>query len=229
MRADMIRLHTEQGLLDAWARDRELLPDSDAEPPKCLRCGMPLRGHLAENALSRAVDVYVCPACGADEALRDIVGDILPVNQWYGALNGLLPQDDYDGAVLTAECSFQKIYDGPKKALPLNSFSQYPVSLVTYCRADYDGYRWWPQWFGNEADRVEGDLAKEIDAFQGTLMKMSEFASMWAMERMCRLYAQKTADKREFNLYSETDHFNIWIRLNTREKDYNLYVYYYLK
>lgn len=44
MRADMIRLHTEQGLLDAWARDRELLPDSDAEPPKCLRCGMPLRG-----------------------------------------------------------------------------------------------------------------------------------------------------------------------------------------
>ena len=33
----------------------------------------------------------------------------------------------------------------------------------------------------------------------------------------------------EFNLYSETAHFYIWLRLVTRHRDYNAYVHYYLK
>lgn len=49
----------------------------------CPRCGydrmdeQPIR-----NALSRYADVYVCNECGTDEALRDMKGDILPLNKW---------------------------------------------------------------------------------------------------------------------------------------------------
>ena len=33
----------------------------------------------------------------------------------------------------------------------------------------------------------------------------------------------------EFNLYAETAHFQIWLRLITRERDYNLYTYFFAK
>lgn len=42
-------------------------------------------------------------------------------------------------------------------------------------------------------------------------------------------YAQPTSEPTEFNLYSETAHFYIWLRLITRHRDYNAYVHYYLK
>ena len=48
------------------------------------------------------------------------------------------------------------------------------------------------------------------------------------MRRFCR-YAQPTNEATEFNLYSETDHLYIWIRLITRFRDYNVYVHYYDK
>ena len=40
---------------------------------------------------------------------------------------------------------------------------------------------------------------------------------------------QATSDPTEFNLYSETAHLYIRIRLITRFRDYNAYIYYYDK
>ena len=49
----------------------------------CPRCGrMSMEKLLLHNALSRVADVYVCPDCGMDEALR-VFGRIpLPVEEW---------------------------------------------------------------------------------------------------------------------------------------------------
>ena len=41
-----------------------------------------MRESLAENALSRAMNVYVCPACGMDEALQDAARKVLPISEW---------------------------------------------------------------------------------------------------------------------------------------------------
>ena len=49
----------------------------------CMRCDQKMRYPLAQNALSRALKVYVCPECGMDEALRDATGEILPMSEWY--------------------------------------------------------------------------------------------------------------------------------------------------
>ena len=73
------------------------------------------------------------------------------------------------------------------------------------------------------------ELMQEIDGFQNALMELPEFQSLRSMTRMCRIYAQQTSEKSEFNLYSATEHFNVWLRMITRERDYNIYVYYYLK
>ena len=49
----------------------------------CPRCGrMSMDKVLLHNALSRVADVYVCPDCGMDEALRDFGRILLPVEEW---------------------------------------------------------------------------------------------------------------------------------------------------
>lgn len=49
----------------------------------CPRCGkMTVKDSIHTNALSRHADVYICDACGVDEALRDWLGDPLPLKEW---------------------------------------------------------------------------------------------------------------------------------------------------
>lgn len=42
------------------------------------------------------------------------------------------------GPVLTPSCTFDSIFEGPKKLFPLSSV-EHPVSEVAYSRSDYDG------------------------------------------------------------------------------------------
>ena len=225
----LIHLHTKQELLTAWERARKQLNAGTGVLPVCLRCGRSLRSRIEENALSRALDVYICPECGMDEGLRDATGEVLPIQKWHAIEQGYLPVPEFGNQpVLVPTCSFEQIYAGEKKTLPLSSV-EYPVSLIAYSRSDYDGRQWWTNWFGREEDRPSMELMQEIDGFQNALLELWEFQSLRSMTRMCRIYAQQTSEKTEFNLYSETEHFNIWLRMITRERDYNLYVYYYLK
>lgn len=226
MENKLIHIYPKQELLNKWAKDRLLLEADVNESPRCLRCGQPLRRNAQENALSRALDISVCPACGMDEALRDATGEILPVREWYAVQNSLLTKEDTPLAVLVPECSFSHIFKGPQKKFPLSNLD-HPVSELAYSRSDYDGRRWWTTWFDCPDDRPDKQLAGKIDAFQTALMAMPEFQSLWHMKRMCRLYAARTSDPTEFNLYSETDQLYIWLRMITREKDYNLYVHFY--
>ena len=73
-----IELYPKADLENEWAKNKHT---PGAMP--CMRCGGPMRESLAENALSRALNVYVCPACGMDEALRDAARKVLPISEWY--------------------------------------------------------------------------------------------------------------------------------------------------
>lgn len=49
----------------------------------CPRCGqMSVKDRLHTNALSRHATVYVCDACGIDEAIRDRKGEPLSLKDW---------------------------------------------------------------------------------------------------------------------------------------------------
>ena len=228
MKKFRIRLYPKYDLELAWRLRKDRFESSD-EYRTCMRCGGQMRPCLAENALSRAMDVHVCPDCGMDEALRDAYGDPLPVSEWYIVKHHYFGEhEDPNTFRLLPTYSFQKIFDGPKKKLPLSSLN-YPVSLVAYSRSDYDGRQWWTNWFGRPEDKPDKELSQEIDAFQNALMKLPEFQTLRDMRRMCGLFAARTSEKTEFHLYSETDNFYVWLHLITRERDYNLYVHYYLK
>ena len=83
-------------------------------------------------------------------------------------------------------------------------------------------------WHDERGQKPAPELAKEIDEFQSALFKLPAFKTLETMRRFCR-YAQPTNEATEFNLYSETDHLYIWVRLITRFRDYNVYVHYYDK
>lgn len=224
-----ITLYPKYDLELIWRLRKEQFDSGAPENRTCMRCGGQMRPRLTENALSRAMNVHVCPDCGMDEALRDACGEVLPVSEWYIVKHHLFGErEEPNTSRLLPTCHFLLVFQEPKKTLPLSSL-KHPISLVAYSRSDYDGRQWWTTWFCRPEDKPSQELAQEIDTFQNALLKLPEFQSLWHMERMCRLLAQKSSDQSEFHLYSETEHFHIWLRMITRERDYNLYVYYYQK
>ncbi len=50
----------------------------------CPRCGRDTMktDSPATNALSRYANVYICDACGTEEAMDDMVGQVLPLTEW---------------------------------------------------------------------------------------------------------------------------------------------------
>lgn len=223
-----IKLYPKDLLEIAWRKDKKLYANCDAaEPPQCLRCGAPLAAHLMINALSRYADVQICEACGTDEALRDAAHAPLPLTEWDAVKRDRLPVPA-KGRVcyLKASCTFEEVFQHTDT--PPMQLTGRPVSEIVYSRSDYDGYRWWTTWHDRSGKKSAPELVKEIDEFQNALFKLPAFKTLDTMRRFCR-YAQATSEVTEFNLYSETDHLYIWIRMVTRSRDYNVYVHYYDK
>ena len=155
-----------------------------------------------------------------DEALRDANRCPLPLTEWAAVKNGLSQQQtDFENPLLTTSCTFEDLFQQGSR----------PASEIAYSRSDYDGWKWWTTWHQCQKDTPVLEVAREIDAFQNALFQLPEFRNLDTLTRFCRGYAQPTSEPTEFNLYSETAHFCIWLRLITRHRDYNVYVHYYLK
>lgn len=61
----------------------KMLYDQQQGWPLCPRCGERMPDKLTHGALSRhANGVYICEACGTDEALRDWTGNVKPLSDW---------------------------------------------------------------------------------------------------------------------------------------------------
>lgn len=225
----IIEVYPRHSLEMKWAVNRNLYTPDAKSPPLCLRCGSPMNGRLAENALSRHCDVMICCRCGRDEALRDFSGNVLPLTEWYVVKQGFVqPVQPEGGAVLRKDCVFQHIFDGPKKTTPLNSWP-IPECKVLHSRADYDGRKWWRTWHPCHSEPLGDQLCDEIDDFADSLMDLPAFKNLTSLRNFCLENAASTDDPTEYNMYSESEHFYIWLRMITREKDYNLYGNFYAK
>ena len=222
-----IELYPKPQLEALWQDDAKLFNPMAVSPPKCLRCGSPLDPRLVYNPLSRYADIHIFSTCGSEEAMLDYGKKPLPFTQWDAAKNGSIPLlKDKRIACLKTECAFTHIFEKTKQ-IPLSS-TPHPVSEIVYSRSDYDGHRWWTTWFDCVDQKPQWELVQEIDGFHNALFDKLEFRTLDTMKKFCQ-FAETTADPTEFNFYSETEHCNIWLRLITRSKDYNLYVHYYMK
>lgn len=128
--------------------------------------------------------------------------------------------------LLVARCAFPEVFEN--RETDENGLKKRPKSEVVYSRSDHDGYKWHTTWWECREEKPAAELVQEIDGFQNALFAMPELENLDTMKRLCDT-SQRTSDPTEFNLYSETEHFHIWLRIITRFRDYNLYVHYYLK
>lgn len=71
---------------------------------------------------------------------------------------------------------------------------------------------------------VKNGLSQQQTDFENPLLTTS-----CTFEDLFQQGSRPASEPTEFNLYSETAHFYIWLRLVTRHRDYNAYVHYYLK
>lgn len=223
-----IRLFPALELAHTWAIDRTRFSPDATKPPLCLRCGAQLHPHLPINATSRYANVHVCEACGMDEALRDMTGDPLPLAEWDVVVSGRLkcPKDD-DAIVLNPFLLFSQVFHNT--ATDPDTGMDRPVSEYARARSYCSGDQWNTNWYTTRKEELDADRIGEMHAFHGALLRLPEFHSLDAMARMSRVYAQRTSSDSEYNLFSETASFYVWLRLITRPGDHNLYVYFYLK
>lgn len=222
-------IYPKPELMATWSADREQMDKATNPVPTCLRCGRPIDRGIANNAFSRALDVYVCASCGMEEAMEDYQGQYLRLVDWDAVRQGRLSssKEEFD-LVLQPSCSFRDAYDGPLKKSPFSS-AKIPEREIAYSRNDYSNGHWFTTWFHCAPVLTDPELVSEVQNSMDALLKMPELMHLRAFRRMAKLCAEQTEDPTEFNLYGETKHFDLWLRLITREKDYNLYVHYLLK
>lgn len=68
----------ERTILEEFAKSQR-----PGGPRTCPRCGrQAMDEDPARNALSRAMKIQVCDACGTDEAVRAFTGNELPIREW---------------------------------------------------------------------------------------------------------------------------------------------------
>ena len=95
-------------------RIRKVLDDLKArqdagEHMPCPRCGWDtMKENIHTNALSRHADIYICDACGTEEALLKFMRNPLPMNEWACFHPTPLPSDFI---TLTAEAIWERVQD----------------------------------------------------------------------------------------------------------------------
>lgn len=123
---------------------------------------------------------------------------------------------------LTAGCLFPPVWSHKDE-------NGNAVSEMGYIRADNDGYRWWNTvWPVNKAletDDLIDELDKVYDAF------IAAFPTLASLRRYCKehLITMGSTDT-EYNAFLDLGGPGLyWLRLITREKDYNMYLHCYSK
>ena len=75
----------------------------------CPRCGQDtMNANIHTNALSRHADIYICNACGTEEALLKFMSNPLPITEWECFQPTQLPSDF---KTLTAEAIWESVQD----------------------------------------------------------------------------------------------------------------------
>ena len=226
-----IRIYPKNLLLARWQEDKKWYKTAADKPPKCLRCGQPLPLKLGHCALSRYIDVQICSGCGTEEAMLDWDGKALPLRDWYAVRQGLVSADITQGDVtLVSTCGFKEVFDQPRRAV-WGHPNGFPISELCYVRADHNGYRWHNTWTNCQDKPDDPALLRELDGFYNSLIELPEFKNLSALRKACRCYAEQPVedDPNTYNLFAETPHFHVWLRLITRERDYNLYGHFFYK
>lgn len=133
---------------------------------------------------------------------------------------------------LQIECPFPGAFSEPEKRGEHSTHLGAGNQKIGHIRADYDGHRWWATAFPAYSELQSKRTAKEMDMVYAALTAKDAFCDLQELRRFCEDHIEACIDhefQQEFNFYLSGEACNFWIRLITRNKDYNLYLNAYTK
>ena len=125
---------------------------------------------------------------------------------------------------LKTECFFPQVFEDWE--WPENSWDRIPRKKIGHIRADYNG-RWWNTVWPCHPELATKEISAEIDRVYEALTAKNALKNLSTLTEFCKAHPEACADRQfrsEYNFFLEGKHCNFWIRLITRERDYNLYL-----
>ena len=131
---------------------------------------------------------------------------------------------------LKTVCPFPEVFedvddaDGPGQSDPHRK--------IAHIRADYDNYRWWNTVWPTHEDLATAEAKAEIDRTYEALTADDALHDLNALRRFCWSHPEAQSSPKaddEFNFYLVGETCDFWVRLITRDKDYNMYLNAYAK
>lgn len=155
------------------------------------------------------------------------------ITAWFQAkADEFMETSGYDGILgrLKTVCPFPEVFedvddaDGPGKGEPRRK--------ICHIRADHDDYRWWNTVWACHSDLATAEMKAETDRIYDELTASDALRDLNALRQFCWSHPEAKvgaglAD--EFNFYLTGKTCDFWVRLITRDKDYNMYLHAYAK
>ncbi len=130
---------------------------------------------------------------------------------------------------LKTECPFSQVFE--EWEWPENSWGKVPLKKIGHIRADYQG-RWWNTVWPCHPELATEEIKAEIGRVYKSLTAEDAMKDLSALVRFCEAHPEACADQKfrqEYNFFLVGEACDFWIRLITRERDYNLYLSAYAK
>ena len=131
---------------------------------------------------------------------------------------------------LKRECPFPEVFQDVETC----EGSAFPVPhrKIGHIRADYDGLRWYNTVWHCHREFETSEIVREIDRTYAALTSGDALADLAALKRFCEAHPEACIDqqyRQEYDFFLEGETCVFWLRLITREKDYNLYLHAFTK
>ncbi len=131
---------------------------------------------------------------------------------------------------LKTVCLFPEVFEDLEPAG--SPYGEVPRRKIGHIRADYDGYRWWSTAWPLHGNLAKAEVTAEIDRTYEALTAKDALADLDTLRRFCWSHPEAQCSPNaddEFNFYLMGERCDFWVRLITREKDYNMYLHAYAK
>ncbi len=223
-----IEIYLKSQLENLWAAEKAAqFMNPELTTPCCLRCGAPLPKNACKGILSRYANVHICDACGTDEAIRYYANDPIYFHDWYAVTSGKLQFAAVPGvAYLTSKYDSAHVSKitkmVPTRSVPI------PVNEVAYSRSSFEAGQWQTSWEKYHNKDFRAAPLKEIYDFHDELLALPEMENLAAMGQL-KKYSAPNGDSYGFEMYSETEHFYIWMIFSLHREKTNLHIHYYKK
>lgn len=103
---------------------------------------------------------------------------------------------------------------------------------IGHIRADYANGRWYNTVWPCHDELCTSEIAKEIDSIYEELIGSKCFPDLMALKQFCYSHPEAAVgeqDQDEYNFYLIGEYCDFWLRLITRNNDYNLYLSAFIK